>query len=393
MAGARGLRGAGGLGVALAVAPAPDGGRWEALVKRPTIADIARQAGVTKAAVSFALNGQPGVSAATRERILAIAQEVGFQPNSAARALSDGRAGAFGLVIDRPARMLGVEPWFTQLISGIQGELSGDHTALLFTMAEDQDAEIAMYRSWWAQRRVDGVLLVDLQIGDRRIGVLEQLRMPAVVIGDPAGAGSLPAVWQDDAAATRAVVEYLAGAGHRRIARVTGIPRFWHTKIRTDAFRAAAQAVGVQAVLLEGDYTGENGAAATRQLLLGAEPPTAIVYDNDLMAVSGLGAAQQAGVEVPAGLSIVAWDDSAFCEVVHPPLTALTRDVAAYGAHAARVLVQAAAGAEVGHYQEAPAVLTVRGSTGPVPREAARRPGRQPAGGSPATAPAARPAR
>ena len=341
-------------------------------MKRPTIADIARRAGVTKAAVSFALNGQPGVSAATRERILAIARDIGFQPNSAARALSDGRAGAFGLIIDRPARTLGVEPFFTQLISGIQAELSQDHTPLLFSMAEDQDAEIAMYRSWWGQRRVDGVFLVDLQVSDRRVAVLEELKMPAVVIGTPAGAGSLPAVWQDDAAATRAVVEYLAGAGHQRIARVTGIPRLWHTKIRTDAFRAATRAVGLEAVLMEGDYTGENGAKATVRLLEDRHPPTAIVYDNDLMAVSGLGAAQQKGVEVPAELSIVAWDDSAFCQVVHPPLTALTRDVAAYGAHAARGRAQAAAGAEVGHYQAPTPVLTVRGSTGSPRRVAAR---------------------
>jgi DNA-binding LacI/PurR family transcriptional regulator len=337
-------------------------------VKRPTIADIARRAGVTKAAVSFALNGQPGVSAATRERILAIAKEIGFQPNSAARALSDGRAGAFGLIIDRPARTLGVGPWFTQFISGIQAELSGDQTALLFTTAEDQDAEIALYRSWWARRRVDGVFLVDLQIGDRRVAILEELRMPAVVIGDPASAGSLPAIWQADAAATRAVVEYLTAAGHQRIARVTGPPRLCHTKIRTDAFRAAARAVGVHAILHEGDYTGENGAAATRELLHGSAPPTAILYDNDLMAISGLGAAQQLGIGVPAELSIVAWDDSAFCEVVHPPLSALTRDVAGYGGRAARALVQAAAGAKVGNEEEPMAVLTVRGSTGPAPR-------------------------
>lgn len=337
-------------------------------MKRPTIADIARRAGVTKAAVSFALNGQPGVSAATRERILAIAAEVGFQPNSAARALSDGRAGAFGLIIDRPARTLGAEQFFMQLISGIQAELSGDHTALLFTMAEDQDAEIATYRSWWAQRRVDGVFLVDLQIDDRRVPVLEGLRMPAVVIGTPAGAGSLPAVWQDDAGATRAVVEYLARSGHQRIARVTGIPRFWHTKIRTDAFLAAARAAGVQPVVTEADYTGENGAAATRRLLQSREPPTAIFYDNDLMAVSGLSAAQSMGVDVPAELSIVAWDDSPLCEFVHPPLTALTRDVAAYGAHAARALAQVAAGAAVHSFEEAQLVLTIRDSTGPPPR-------------------------
>jgi DNA-binding LacI/PurR family transcriptional regulator len=341
-------------------------------VKRPTIADIARRAGVTKAAVSFALNGQPGVSAATRERILAIANEIGFQPNSAARALSDGRAGAFGLVIDRPARTLGVEPYFMQLIAGIQGELAGDHAALLFTMAEDQAAEIARYRSWWAQRRVDGVFLVDLQVGDRRVPVLEELHMPAVVIGTPAGAGSLPAVWQDDAAATRSVVEHLTGLGHRRIARVTGIPRFWHTKIRTDAFNEAARAAGAEPLCVEADYTGSMGAEVTRRLLESATPPTAILYDNDLMAVSGLGAAQRMGIEVPTGLSIVAWDDSPLCELVNPPLTALSRDVAAAGAHAARVLAQAAGGTAVRHQQESTPALTVRGSTGSAARVAAR---------------------
>jgi DNA-binding LacI/PurR family transcriptional regulator len=333
-------------------------------VKRPTIADIAHRAGVTKAAVSFALNGQPGVSAATRERILAIADEIGFQPSKAARALSGGRAGAFGLIIDRPARMLGVEPYFMRLISGIEAELTSAHMALVLTLAEDQDAETAMYRSWWAQRQVDGVFVVDLQISDRRVAVLEELRMPAVVIGAPAGAGSLPAVWQDDAAATRAVVEYLAAAGHRRIARVTGIPRLWHTKIRTDAFSDAARAAGVDAMLRDGDYTGENGAAATQRLLEDSHPPTAIFYDNDLMAVSGLGVAQRIGVEVPAELSIVAWDDSPLCEFVYPTLTALSRDSAACGAHAARTLIRAAAGRAVGNHEEAVPVLTVRDSTG-----------------------------
>ena len=134
---------------------------------------------------------------------------------------------------------------------------------------------------------------VDLSIHDRRVAVLEELGMPAVVIGTLAGAGSLPAVWQDDAAATRAVVGYLARAGHRRIARVSGIPRLWHTKIRTDAFCAAAAERGLDALLMEGDYTGENGAAATLRLLGSSHPPTAIVYDNDLMAVSGLGVAQR----------------------------------------------------------------------------------------------------
>jgi len=318
-------------------------------MRRPTIADIARRAGVTKAAVSFALNGQPGVSAATRGRILAIAAEIGFEPNSAARALSDGRAGAFGLIIDRPARILGSEVFFMQLISGIQAELAQVHVTLLFTMAEDQAEEIRMYRTWWAQRKVDGVFLVDLQVRDRRIGVLEELSMPAVVLGTPHGAGRLPAVW------------------HLRIARVGGFTRYWHSKLRTDALAQVAGAAHVEAVSVAADYTAEHGAEATRDLLKQAAPPTAILYDNDVMAVAGLGAAQRMGVRVPADLSIVVWDDSALCELVHPAFTALRRDIPAAGGQAARMLREAVAGTRPDHFQETSPVLLIRDSTGHPP--------------------------
>ena len=347
-------------------------------MRRPTIADIARRAGVTKAAVSFALNGQPGVSAATRERILAIAAEIGFEPSSAARALSDGRAGAFGLIIDRPARTLGSEVFFMQLISGIQAELAQNHITLLFTMAEDQAEEIRMYRTWWAQRKVDGVFLVDLQVRDRRIRALEELGIPAVVLGTPRGSGSLPAVWQDDRAATETVVGYLAGLGHRRIARVGGFTRYWHSKLRADALAQVARTAGIDAVSVAADYTAEHGAEATRDLLKQTVPPTAILYDNDVMAVAGLGAAQRMGVRVPADLSIVVWDDSTFCELVHPALTALRRDIPAAGAGAARMLREAAAGLPPGHLAEAPPVLMVRDSAGP---HDAQQHGAQPAPG------------
>jgi DNA-binding LacI/PurR family transcriptional regulator len=336
-------------------------------LRRPTLADIACRAGVTKAAVSFALNGRPGVSEQTRARILAIARDLGFQPNSAARALSDGRAGAFGFVFDLPARTPGTGSYSMQLLSGIQAELSRDHIALLSTTAAGQAAEISLYRSWWAQRRVDGVFLADLQVGDPRVTTLQELRMPAVVFGTPQGAGSLPAVWPDDVAATRTVVEYLAGLGHRRLARVSGIPGCWRTKLRADALQEVAGGAGLEAVSVVCGGTGEHGAKATRELLRSARPPTAILYDSDLMAVSGLTAAQQLGVPVPGELSIVAWDDSALCEVVHPSLTALRRDIAAGAAEGARRLVSLAAGSAVGNFQEPPPVLIRRGSTGPPP--------------------------
>ena len=336
-------------------------------MKRPTMQDIAQRAGVTKGAVSFALNGRPGVSEPTRRRILAIAEELGWQPNSAAVALSDGRANAFGLVVDRPARTLGLEPFFMQLISGIQAELSGTGTPLLFTMADDQPAEIATYRSWWGRRRVDGVFLVDLRVDDARVPVLEELGMPTVVIGMPQAAGSLPAVWSDDASAARTAVTHLVGLGHRRIARVAGPEQLLHTRIRTEAFAACAWELGVEYRTLPSDYSGEQGAAATRELLLGPRRPTALIYDNDVMAVSGLTAAQGLGLRVPADVSLLAWDDSALCELVHPPLTALGRDIAGYGAHAARLLRQAAGGVDCGDLRDPDPVLTLRGSTAAPP--------------------------
>jgi DNA-binding LacI/PurR family transcriptional regulator len=335
-------------------------------VKRPTIADVAKRAGVTKAAVSFALNNQPGVSAATRERILAIAAEVGFQPSSAARALSDGRANAFGLVIGRPGRLLGVEPYFMQLISGIQAELAGQHMTLLFTLAEDHEAEIALHHAWWAQRRVDGVFLVDLQAGDDRVPVLEGLSLPAFAIGAPEAAGSLPAVTLNIQVAAWTALTHLAGLGHRCVGRVTGIPRYWHTRHRTDTLAEIAPQAGVEVISTEADYTGASGMRATRELLSRPGPPTAILYDNDVMAVAGLGEAQRLGVQVPAELSIMAWDDSNLCEIVHPALTALRHDVTAVGAEAARRLTRLAAGTPVETFAEPPPTLMVRASTGPV---------------------------
>ncbi len=338
-------------------------------VKRPTIADIARAAGVSKGAVSFALNGRPGVSEATRRRILAIAEELGWHPSSAARALSDGRAGAVGLVVDRPARVLGIEPFFMQLISGIEAELSGSGTALLLQMTTDQRAEMATYRRWWAERRVDGVILVDLREDDPRIALVEEIGLPAVVIGGPEGKGSLPAVWSDDGSAVREVLEYLATLGHRRVARVAGPAEFVHTRVRSAAFEATAAELGLgSARIVHADYSGEDGARATRRLLAATEAPTAIIFDNDVMAVAALGVAQEMGIPVPDRLSIVAWDDSALCQLVRPALTAVSRQVPEHGAAAVALLLRLANGEDVSDIEASPAVLVPRGSTALAPR-------------------------
>ncbi|MFE9466479.1 LacI family DNA-binding transcriptional regulator [Streptomyces virginiae] len=355
------------------------------MARRPTIKDIARRAGVSESAVSFALNDRPGVSRDTRARIRRVAEELGWQANSAARALSGERSGAVGLVLARPAQTLGVESFFLQLVSGVQEVLSAARTALLFQVVEDVDAECAVYRRWWAERRVDGVLVVDPRTGDPRPALLAELGLPAVTIGEPgppdgppvasgppAGTGAPPvsSVRADDAGAMAQVVEHLHGLGHRRIVHIAGLPGLAHTVRRMESLRAEAERRGlgpdhVRSVVT--DYSDAEGAAATRRVLAEPEPPTALVYDNDVMAVAGSAVAAELGIPVPHRLSIVAWDDSALCRVTHPRLTALVRDTAGFGRLAAEELLSVLAGAPTGVRESERPWLEPRESTAPAP--------------------------
>ncbi|MFH8403554.1 LacI family DNA-binding transcriptional regulator [Streptomyces sp. NPDC018019] len=434
--------------------------------RRPTMKDIAERAGVSPSAVSFALNNRDGVSPGTRARIRKVAEELGWQPNSAARALSGERSGCIGLVLARPAHTLGVESFFLQLVSGIQEALAAQRVALLFQVVEDLEAECATYRRWWAERRVDGVLVVDPRAEDPRPALLSSLALPTVVIGDtrttsatplptttdvpsttdlphtaalptttalpstaalpttvalpvvplsntthtgrvsPASpstpplsspspaptptsaaastalstasdsavtspsAAPLSTIWADDAAAMRSIIEHLYALGHRRIVHIAGLPGLAHTERRVAALRAEAARLGLDAADVRSvstDYSDEQGAEATRRLLAAPRPPTAIVYDNDVMAVAGAAVAAGRGVPVPAALSIVAWDDSPLCRVTHPRLTSLVRDTAGFGRLAAQELLSLLDGAPTRRLQAELPHLELRESTAPAP--------------------------
>jgi len=336
-------------------------------MQRPTIADIAKRAGVSKGAVSFALNGQPGVSEATRARILRVAEEINWRPHSAARALGGARADTVGLVIARPARTLGVEPFFAQLLSGLQRELSSHSIALHLMIVEDTAAEIEVYQRWASERRVDGLVLVDPKANDPRIAAVEHLQIPAIVVGGPGKFGRLPCVWADDRAAMLSAVDYLAALGHTRIAHVAGLPEFQHTQRRARALRdAAARLTLTRVTSLHTDFSDTEGAAATRKLLSDPDRPTAIIYDSDLMAVAGLGVAMEMAIAVPGELSIVSFDDSVLTQLTHPALTALSRDTCLFGVQAAETLLAVMADPTAAKNRKtATPRLTVRESTSP----------------------------
>ncbi|TVL89550.1 LacI family DNA-binding transcriptional regulator [Streptomyces sp. SAJ15] len=340
--------------------------------RRPTMKDIARRAGVSESAVSFALNDRPGVSAATRDRVRRVAEQLGWQPSTAARALSGEGSATVGLVLARPASTLGVESFFLQLVSGVQEALSPRRLGLLFQVVPDLDAECATYRRWWAEHRVDGLLVVDPRAADPRPELLTALGLPAVVIGTlPAPLADRPAIsniWADDTGAMASIVDHLHELGHRRIVHIAGLPDLAHTRDRVDSLRAEAARRGLADVCsVPTDYSDAQGAAATRRMLAQDRPPTALVYDNDVMAVAGLAVAAELGLAVPADVSIVAWDDSVLCRSTHPSLTALVRDTATYGRHAAEQLIALLDGGPAVCVQDELPRLAPRASTAPPP--------------------------
>lgn len=339
--------------------------------RRPTIDDIARVAGVSKGAVSYALNGRPGVSEATRARILAIAAEMGFVPNRAARSLSVASAQAVGIALRRSARTLGIEPFYMELISGIEAALSAKSFGLTLQIVGSSEEELEVYRRWWAERRVDGVLLCDIRIRDDRMSALVEMGMPAVAIGGPLETERVAAVWHDEAEPVMEALHYLHTLGHRRLVRVAGMSDLLHTASRNRAFSDVPGLDFEDVTIYHSDYTGEQAAQLTRKVLTSRPRPTAILYDNDIMAVAGLGVAHELGLEVPRDLSILAWEDTPLCRLTHPALTAFSRDIPAFGSKAAELLLSlvGSEGAEqASPFQIPSARLVPRGSTGAVPR-------------------------
>jgi DNA-binding LacI/PurR family transcriptional regulator len=332
-------------------------------VPRVTINDIARRAGVSKGAVSYALNGRPGVSASTRERILQVAGELGWAPNRTARLLSGSRTDTFGLILARDARTLGSEPFYMEFVAGLESVLAQKSYALLLQVTPNLAAEMDTYRKWASERRVDAVAVVDLRVDDPRVSLLQALDLPAVFVGHPCLTKGFTTVWTDDATAMEEAVSHLAWLGHRRMARVAGLTELGHVAIRDDAFLAALRAHDLEGHVIHADFSAEAGRLATREVVVGEDAPTVILFDNDLMAVASLSALSALGMKVPDDISVLAWDDSPLCEITSPQLSAMSHDVMAMGAHVGRRLFGLRDGAAAEAHLDSTPTFLARGST------------------------------
>ncbi|WP_418969621.1 LacI family DNA-binding transcriptional regulator [Alloscardovia omnicolens] len=330
-----------------------------------TISDVARAAGVSNSAVSYALNGKPGVSEETRDKVLKVAERMGWKPNMAAKALSDASTRTVGLVVEVDPDVLSVESYFMELIAGLGDALEAYDYSLLVRIVSDSKNAMRIHRHWIATGSVDAMLVMNVEVGDPRIDFYkEHSSMPVLAIADPSVTHGLPSMTSDDAEGARLIVDYLHELGHRHIARVAGPERYAHTFIRDRAFMEESSSLGMVCDCLHADYSPEQGRDMTNRLLAFSDAPTAIVYDNDAMAIEGLHVAAERGLSVPDDLSVMAWDDSFACTATTPPITAMWRDIPRLGAKAVPMLMALIEGKKVENAMESPYELIQRGSTG-----------------------------
>ncbi|MCR6491562.1 LacI family DNA-binding transcriptional regulator [Cellulomonas sp. P24] len=339
--------------------------------RRVTIVDVAARAGVALSSASTALNGRPGVSEATRARVRAAADELGYVPSLRGRSLSAGRAYAVALVVQRESDVLESDPFFGAFISGIESVLAGRGYALVLQMGITARDVARRYRDLSSYRRVDGVFLNELQVDDPRIALLTKLEMPAVAINADRGIEGFPfpVVRQDGVAAVQEIVRHLVDLGHRRIGHLSGPQHFVHGRERLVAWRQAVLDAGLEpGPVLDGDFTYAGGVSAAREMIALPDRPTAVFCANDLSAVGFMRRLQDEGVQVPGDVSVVGFDGIELGTYVRPTLTTAAASPRLIGAHAATALLDLIEGAVVPDIEIEPVRLVVRASTAYAPQ-------------------------
>ncbi len=331
---------------------------------KPTMAEIAAIAGVSKPTVSKVMNGQPGVASRTRERVERVIAERGYVRHGAARALSAGRTGAVNLVVKELDN-----PYFAEIIRGVEETLERAGLSMILTATHDEERR---HRRWMArviEYGTDGAILV---LPDEQVAHLELLRSRGIPMALVDDRGEIPpdvaSVGATNFAGGFAATEHLVSLGHRRIAIIGG-PSFKSTRERVAGYRTALQEAGVEVdprLHQPGGFVAETGYEATRNLLGLPEPPTAIFAGNDMQAMGVYKALYEAGMRAPEDVSVIGFDDLPISRLLTPALTTVRQPVRGMGVLATQMLLRIIAGERLETRRvEVATSLVIRESTGP----------------------------
>ena len=328
--------------------------------------DVAKAAGVSTATVSYVLNGRGHVSEETASRVRQAIKTLNYHPNAAGRSLATHAAHAIGLLA--PSATGVSDPFFAMFLAGVLKAARRARYQLVLlspevAVEETADSIVRAVQS----KRVDGVILLEVEPDDRRARRMVEEGIPTVLFGR----STLDVGWVDidnhlgGLMATR----HLLDLGHRRIAHIAAPGRYQYARLRREGYEAALAGYGgLVAQVVEGDLSVQSGYDLARQLLTNGAPPTAIFAGSDVMAEGVLRCALELGVRVPEQLSVVGFDDSPLAQDTFPPLSTVNQNAHQVGERVVELLMRRLSEATVEQEMVEPE-LKVRKTTGPVASE------------------------
>lgn len=281
------------------------------------IREIARRAKVSTATVSRAINRVPTVDPQLSKRVWKVVDELGYYPNTQARALVSGRSRIFGLIVSEITN-----PFFPEIVQTFENLAVENNYEILITSTvhDPKRMEISVRRM--IERRVDGVAILTFGMEDSLIEHLRFRKVPLVFVDVGPDASRVANIRIDYLNGIRQAVQHLAALRHKRIAFVTGPLHLKSALARKSAFQQSMEEIGLaEDLIVEGDHTLEGGKTALTKLIGWRPRPTAILCSNDMTAIGVIREAYDLNLSIPSELSVIGFDDIRLAQFTTPPLT------------------------------------------------------------------------
>ncbi|MEV5841953.1 LacI family DNA-binding transcriptional regulator [Streptomyces sp. NPDC051985] len=309
----------------------------------PTMADVARSAGVSVATVSHVLNETRPVLPHTRQAVLDAIEELGYTPNTLARSLVTSRTRSIGLAVSAISN-----PYFTEILQGVEAAALEKGYSLLIADPHDDPGHERKVVQLLHERRVDGMIVAPSADPRELLAYLGRHAVPTVLLdrvidGHVDGAPRFDQVCAENTEPMARLVTHLAGLGHRRIGLVAGLPGLSTTSERVAGYRQGLAAAGLpldERLVVPGNSESDGAGEATATLLSLSIPPTALVTANNAMTIGALRALRARGLSVPDDIALCCFDDFTWADLFSPRLTAIAQPSREIGAEAVRVLLE-----------------------------------------------------
>lgn len=280
---------------------------------------VAKRAGVSTATVSRAINRIPTVNPRLAKRVWRAIKELGYYPNTQARALVSGRSRTFGLVVSELTN-----PFFPEIVQVFESIAVQNHYEILLASTMNDAERVKVLVRRMLERRVDGVAVMTFGMEDALLEDLQIREIPLVFVDVGPSRPRVSNIRIDYLSGIREAMQHLVGLGHRKIAFISGPPTQKTARARIAAYHQCVEELGLKAdaaSIVEGDHTMEGGREACAKLFSSGKRPTAILCSNDMTAFGVLRKSYEDKIKVPSDLSVIGFDDIRFAKYILPPLT------------------------------------------------------------------------